>query len=331
MKQHIMIFAFLFLFSNKSMSKDYWNGSTTVETTTNGSVGIGTLNPKKSLHVNGDYYGRGHIYLYSYNGEGTSGTAFIQARDESGTTNLNLQFRTQLDGILKNTLFLKNSGQVGIGTTNPQSLLHVYGDSPELLFEENDVATNQKNWRINTTLGNLYFQAMNDDYTYRKSFFWFEQNSATPDAIAFGANLKINTKYISNDGDDEGISINSDGQVCIGTSTTSPDADAKLTVAGKISARDITIKVDAGADFVFEKDYALPSLEYVEQFIQKNKHLPEIPSVQEMRQNGVQVSEMQSKLLQKIEELTIHMIKVNKKVDSLEKENHRLKEMISAK
>ncbi len=131
--------------------------------------------------------------------------------------------------------------------------------------------------------------------------------------------INTNNNYISGDGDDEGISIDSNGQVCIGTSTTSPVADAKLTVAGKISARDITIKVDAGADFVFKNDYALPSLAHVEKYVLENKHLPEIPSAKEMQENGVQVSEMQIKLLQKIEELTLHMIEMNKKIEKLEK------------
>ncbi len=132
-------------------------------------------------------------------------------------------------------------------------------------------------------------------------------------------NIKLNSNYISGDGDDEGIAIDNDGKVCIGTS--SPDTDAKLTINGKISARDITIKADAGADFVFEKDYALPSLYHVEQFVKANKHLPEIPSVKEMQENGIQVSEMQTKLLQKIEELTLYVIE-------LEKENKKQNQII---
>ncbi len=113
------------------------------------------------------------------------------------------------------------------------------------------------------------------------------------------------------------LSINFDGKVCIGPS--SPENDSKLTVAGKISAQDITIKADAGgADFVFEKDYNLPSLDHVEKFVKANKHLPEIPSVKEMQENGIQVSEMQILHLQKIEELTLYIIEQNKKIKALE-------------
>ncbi len=109
--------------------------------------------------------------------------------------------------------------------------------------------------------------------------------------------------------------------------TTSPDVGAALTVAGKISAQDITIKANAGgADFVFEKDYALPSLEHVEQFVKANKHLPEIPSAQEMQENGVQVSEMQTRLLQKIEELTLYVIELEKEN---KKQNSEIKKLLN--
>ncbi len=125
------------------------------------------------------------------------------------------------------------------------------------------------------------------------------------------------------------LSINFDGKVCIGPS--SPENDSKLTVAGKITAQDITIKADAGADFVFEKDYALPSLDHVEQFVKENKHLPEIPSAQEMQENGVQVSEMQTKLLQKIEEMTLYMIDMKKEISELKNENQELRTIINSK
>jgi hypothetical protein len=64
----------------------------------NGRLGIGTMSPKENLHVNGDYYGRGHVYLYAYQGDGASGTAYLQARDDSGTSSIDLQIRAQNAG-----------------------------------------------------------------------------------------------------------------------------------------------------------------------------------------------------------------------------------------
>lgn len=91
-------------------------------------------------------------------------------------------------------------------------------------------------------------------------------------------------------------------------------------IDGKLTAKEIEIKIDTGADFVFESDYQLPSLSEVENHIKENKHLPDIPSEKEMIENGVNVNEMQIKLLQKIEELTLYVIELDKK----DKEKSRL-------
>ncbi len=135
--------------------------------------------------------------------------------------------------------------------------------------------------------------------------------------------------YLSADGDDEGIIIDNSGNVGIGTNQNL--TDAKLNVNGKIKAEEIQIQQDVLPDFVFNADYSLMSLEETETFIKQNKHLPAIPTAQEAKENGINMGEMQAKLLQKIEELTLHMIEVNKKVDKLEKENQRLNQIISSK
>jgi len=95
--------------------------------TSAGDLGIGTDTPKQRLHVNGDYYGRGHLYLYSYEGDGSSGTAYVQARDDSGRSNIDLRLRTQSAGTYRDVMTLDSSGRVGIGTTAPQTRLQVTG------------------------------------------------------------------------------------------------------------------------------------------------------------------------------------------------------------
>lgn len=92
-----------------------------------GYVGLGTSAPKRTLHNTGDYYGRGHLYLYSYNGDGTSGTAFVQARDDSGTSSISMQLRTQRDGSYTDVMSLTPEGNVGVGTGSPLAKLHVNG------------------------------------------------------------------------------------------------------------------------------------------------------------------------------------------------------------
>ena len=110
----------------------------------------------------------------------------------------------------------------------------------------------------------------------------------------------------------------------VGIGTTNPTS--KLTVAGNINSREVKVTVDAGADFVFENNYNLPSLDAVDQYIKENKHLPEIASAEEMKKDGINLSEMNIKLLQKIEEMTLYMIEMkkenenqNEKIISLEK------------
>lgn len=92
----------------------------------------------------------------------------------------------------------------------------------------------------------------------------------------------------------------------------------------------MNIRVNAGADFVFSPDYQLKPLSEVEAFVKENKHLPEIPSEKQMVENGLNVNEMQIKLLLKIEELTLYVIEQNKQNKDLQKQIDELKEQLKA-
>lgn len=118
------------------------------------------------------------------------------------------------------------------------------------------------------------------------------------------------------------------GKVTIGTDTYD-DEDYKLYVKKGIKTEKIKVEVaseNQWADFVFHPEYKIPDLENVEAFIKDNGHLPNIPKAQEVVKNGVNLAEMDAKLLQKIEELTLYVIELNKqnkelkqKVENLEK------------
>ena len=86
-----------------------------------------------------------------------------------------------------------------------------------------------------------------------------------------------------------------------------------------------TISSADWADYVFESSYKLMALEEVEKFVKANKHLPNVPSADEMSKNGLDVVTSDSKLLEKIEELTLYMIEMNKEIKALKKENEQLK------
>lgn len=98
-----------------------------------------------------------------------------------------------------------------------------------------------------------------------------------------------------------------------------------MKVTEKLEAKEIKVTSTPTADFVFEDNYNLPKLEDIEKHIKEKKHLPEIASAAEMRTNGLDLGEFQIKLLQKIEELTLHQIDLNKRIIKLERENELLK------
>ena len=115
--------------------------------------------------------------------------------------------------------------------------------------------------------------------------------------------------------------VNGGGNVGIGL--LDPGAN-KLAVNGNIKAREVKVTLAGWSDFVFEDDYDLPTLEEVEKYIKTHRHLPEIPSAKEVEENGVELGKMDSKLLQKIEELTLYIIDQEKRIRKLEAINTQL-------
>lgn len=101
----------------------------------------------------------------------------------------------------------------------------------------------------------------------------------------------------------------------------------RLAVNGRIRAKEI--KVETGwSDFVFEKDYNLPTLEEVEKHIREKGHLKDIPSAREVKENGIFLGQMDAKLLQKIEEIILYTIQQEKRIDELEQKNQSLTEVV---
>lgn len=108
-------------------------------------------------------------------------------------------------------------------------------------------------------------------------------------------------------------------QVTIGTSIATP-GDYKLGVGGKVICEEVRVKLQNNGwpDYVFSQDYKLKSLEEIENFIKLNKHLPNIPSAQVIDKEGLEVGDMQRRMMEKIEELTLYIIEQNKRITALE-------------
>jgi hypothetical protein len=123
------------------------------------------------------------------------------------------------------------------------------------------------------------------------------------------------------------------GQVYIGDDkiTSGIHQDFKLAVDGKIVAKEIVVTTLSWADYVFEEEYPLMPLEEVQDFIAKNSHLPNVPSAEEMESNGLNISETNTILMEKIEELTLYLIAQNERLNLIEKENAELRELVNKK
>ncbi len=265
-----------------------------------GNVGVGTTSPNSNLHIKNS---RASLFI-----ENTNATDWTYIRMKGSASNFwdigqygnndYLEFRPR--GSSANRIVFKQNGNVGIGTSTPTSKLQILQASNTYWAAIiSNVGGVGKGLKIKNASGGI-----------------------TPSLLIEDNNG--NSRFL----------VQSDGNIGIGTSTP----DSKLTVAGNIHSREVKVTINAGADFVFEKDYNLPSLEFIEGYVAKNKHLPGIASEKEMQGNGLLLAEMNIKLLQKIEELTLYTIaqgkeikKINKqakKMDLLEKENKKLSDRL---
>nr|WP_068892974.1 hypothetical protein [Pedobacter panaciterrae] len=108
------------------------------------------------------------------------------------------------------------------------------------------------------------------------------------------------------------LTIKGNGNIGVGTETPTD----RLSVNGKIRAHEIKVETANWPDYVFAKGYQLPSLKETEQHINEKGHLPGIPSAEEVKANGVDLGDMNAKLLQKIEELTLYLIEIKRDNES---------------
>ena len=121
------------------------------------------------------------------------------------------------------------------------------------------------------------------------------------------------------------MTLGAGGSLGIGTTTT---GNHKLAVEGSIGARKIKVEATGWSDFVFEKEYKLPTLTQVENHIKEKGHLKDIPSAEEVKREGFFLGEMDAKLLQKIEELTLYTIQQEKQLKKQSKSIEKLEALV---
>ena len=143
------------------------------------------------------------------------------------------------------------------------------------------------------------------------------------DFIVSGLSQKFILRNTADNDTTNVLVLGEDGRMGICTDlqpVSGSDTLYKLYVGGGIKARDIKVKSNLWADYVFDTNYKLMPLNVLEDFIKINKHLPGIPSANEIENNeGFEVGAMQQKLLEKIEEQSLYIINLQKQIDELKK------------
>ncbi|MEZ0184279.1 hypothetical protein AB9T89_18685 [Flavobacterium oncorhynchi] len=201
---------------------------------------------------------------------------------------------------------ISDYGNIGIGTSNPSTKLSVLGNISKLTLVGTDgVYDNfikyghQSDLESGTTSVNRWHGI---DAT-------ITAGGASENKLKF----KLYGGSFANLVPNDVMTLVGNGNVGIGT--TSPQN--KLDVNGTIHSKEVKVDMNGWSDFVFKKEYNLPTLEEVEKHIVEKGHLENIPSEEEVLKDGISLGEMNSKLLQKIEELTLYMIEQEKKTKQL--------------
>ena len=277
------------------------NGTTStsekMRITGDGYVGIGTTSPLTKLNVaggnwdlattNGDFAIGNSTYKLKF-GVATSGAGAGDARIyTTGGTN-----RTILGSNATDILAITPTG-VGVATITPSGKLHIEHDGTDLNPHIRIHATglySRINWSTNTNANTWVAQSYLESATAADNYWRLE----------YGGGSRLH--------------VAGNGNIGIGTSTP----DNKLDVLGVIRANEVIVET-GWADYVFQDDYKLKPLSEVEAFIKENKHLPSVPSAAKIQDKGAHVAKLMTKMMEKIEELTLYSIEQKKEIDELKR------------
>ncbi|MDJ0763102.1 MAG: tail fiber protein [Myxococcota bacterium] len=281
-------------YSNKLMDLMVWGKINTTESDLVNNLGRAAI----GYCGHADYAAFAH-----YDQNNTTSYALLQHR--LGHTYLNAASGREMLFRIGNQdkMRLKPNGNFGIGTTTPAAKLEVAKTAS---------SANEDAIRIGVDGERRSAITFYDDDAETSQWFKIQWNAAGED-LHFGHYDTADIMTITNTGR-------------VGIRTTSPDHE--LSVHGTIQAEEVIVE-QFSADYVFGDNYDLWSLDEVEEYIEENSHLPGIPSAEETAQEGVSLGDANARLLQKIEELTLHLIAQNKQMIAQSKRISELEQRIA--
>jgi hypothetical protein len=268
-------------------------GDLNVVMTQGGNVGIGTDSPGAPLHVSGSSFvnetGSGFMQIGA---PGGSHLRFdnneILARSGDNPATLYLQYWSGNLSLCDDT-----AGRIGVGTTAPQAKVHITDGGDVSLGGGGELVLGS------TASGNLGLDG---------------------NEIQARNNGAASHLFLQVSGGDVLMVPNETGQVGIGVTSSAnmPSNDYLLAVDGKIISEEVRVEISGSwPDYVFAEDYALMPLNTLEEHIKEHNHLPGIPSAAVVKSDGLMLGDMQRAMMEKIEELTLYVIQLQKEIDAL--------------
>lgn len=293
-----------------------------------GKLGVGTTNPYTTFDIHTPSGNDG--MRISAEGKSTI-VKLLVAEGDYGY--LNLGGETTLRGNGQKSHFM---GKLGIGTTSPDNMLHIHGQTGNKGVK---ITADNKSTLVHLLIaeGDYGYLALGGDTKLRGNGKTsnFEGTVTWGDYEGMlsrdqGASLELGgagTPYIDFinstgfDYDMRFMLVDNNTMVLRGNNS----GQKKFVVEGKIGAQEVRVSSNGWADYVFEENYDLKSLEEVEAFIDAEGHLPNVPKESQVVEEGIDVGEMMTVQQEKIEELFLHVIELNKQVEKLMEENEHLK------